>query len=168
METFRFQLILYMDNFTMSKKYSYKCLKRQAKPWKHKCYRYLLDLTFCMSYTVTNKKFIWFQRYKEITKGSLLNENKRMFFYSVILCLYTEEKFLVFHFTLMHLKLYKLYKYLTQTCLTSYLQSLTFPSISIQVTGNIYMPNLTIKRNLYMSGALDACWRKLTTELRKK
>lgn len=58
-----------MDNFTMSKKDSCKGLKRQTKPWKHKCYRYLLDLTFCtMSYKITNKKFIWFQRYKEITR----------------------------------------------------------------------------------------------------
>lgn len=58
-----------MDNFTMSKKDSCKGLKKQTKPWKHKCYRYLLDLTFCtMSYKITNKKFIWFQRYKEITR----------------------------------------------------------------------------------------------------
>lgn len=115
-----------MDNFTMSEKYSCKCLKRQTKPWKHKCYRYLLGLTFCtMSYKITNKKFIWFQRYKEITRRLSPKWNQKNIPLLFDTLFIYRKKFLAFHFILMHLKLYKLYKDFTQTLMPTKKASLS-------------------------------------------
>lgn len=42
------------------------------------------------------KSSFYFKDTKRLLEGSLLNETKRMFFYYVILCLYTEKSFLLF------------------------------------------------------------------------
>lgn len=96
-------------------------------------------------------------------------KQKGIFFYYVIFCLYI-LKFLAFHFILMHLKQQPLnfIKPSLKIASISCLQRLAFATISIQVRGNIFMPDVTIKKSLYMSGALVTYWRKLTIELRKK